>query len=173
MTRLLAAALLVSACAYVPIGSRPAEARVRLVDASSVELGVGKLTETRGGVRLELRLRGAAPGTHGMHVHTVGLCEPPQFTSAGGHFNPTRKQHGFKNPAGPHLGDLPNVVVKDDGTAKVDVVLPGVTITPGPTSLFHAGGTALVLHRNQDDDITEPAGNAGPRVACGVITLKK
>ncbi|MFZ5623078.1 MAG: superoxide dismutase family protein [Gemmatimonadota bacterium] len=166
-------ALALSGCAFFSSAPRPPQATVRLVDARSQELGVGTFTETAEGVRLQLKFTAAPPGTHALHIHATGLCEPPQFISAGGHFNPTGKQHGKKNPAGYHLGDLPNLQVKDDGTAKYDVLITGISLGPGPGSLVPPGGTSLILHQNRDDEVTDPAGNAGPRVACGVITLKR
>jgi Cu-Zn family superoxide dismutase len=99
----------------------------------------------------------------------VGKCDPPDFKSAGPHFNPDNKKHGSKNPDGPHAGDLPNFDVGPDGTAKVSVVAPNVTLGDGPNSLFHPEGTALVIHEKADDYMTDPAGNAGARIACGVV----
>jgi len=109
------------------------------------------------------------PGTHGFHVHAVGKCEGPDFKSAGGHFNPAGKQHGLENPAGPHAGDMPNLVVGADGTGTATVKLTGVSLDGGPDSLFHEGGTSLVVHAGPDDMKTDPAGNSGARIACGVI----
>jgi Cu-Zn family superoxide dismutase len=107
------------------------------------------------------------PGTHAIHIHTVGKCEGPDFASAGGHLNPASKQHGKDNPNGSHAGDLPNFEVAADGTATISYAVPDVTFSDA--SLFHAGGTALVIHAAADDYKTDPSGNAGARIACGVI----
>jgi Cu-Zn family superoxide dismutase len=109
------------------------------------------------------------PGGHGLHIHAVGRCDPPDFTSAGGHFNPGGKQHGRSNPAGPHSGDLPNLVVAASGEAGLDITTKAITLGPGPNSIL-AQPTALVVHANPDDDRTDPTGNSGGRIACGVIT---
>ncbi len=109
------------------------------------------------------------PGTHALHIHAVGKCDAPSFQTAGPHFNPEGKKHGTKNPEGPHAGDLPNFEVGADGRAKVSLVAPHVTLGDGPNSLFHPEGTALVIHEKPDDSMTDPAGNAGARIACGVV----
>jgi Cu-Zn family superoxide dismutase len=107
---------------------------------------------------------------HAFHVHGVGTCTAPDFTSAGGHYNPGAKEHGLQNPKGAHVGDMPNVVVDASGAATASFVLLGATLVGGgPGSLFQVGGTAVVLHAVADDMKTDPAGNAGARIACGVI----
>lgn len=150
-------------------------ATVKLVNASGVEVGSGTIQPTiRGdGVLINASFTGLTPGTHAIHVHTVGKCDPPGFTSAGGHFNPEMKQHGTENPNGPHAGDLPNFEVDAKGTGRISYAVGGVTLGDGPNSLFHPGGTALVVHANADDNKTDPAGNAGARIACGVIEKAK
>ena len=99
----------------------------------------------------------------------MGKCEPPEFTTAGSHFNPEGKKHGLSNPEGPHAGDLPNLDVAADGTGQVHYLATKVTLNPGPASLFDADGTAVVVHANADDHFTDPTGNSGGRIACGVI----
>jgi Cu-Zn family superoxide dismutase len=109
------------------------------------------------------------PGLHAVHVHAVGKCEGPAFASAGGHFNPAQKKHGFKSPDGPHAGDLPNMLVAKDGSGRFEALTDAITLRPGPTSVFDSDGSAIVVHAASDDDMTDPAGNSGDRVACGVI----
>jgi Cu-Zn family superoxide dismutase len=106
---------------------------------------------------------------HGIHFHAVGRCDPPDFMSAGDHFNPTNRQHGQRNPQGPHAGDLPNLTVEANGTATYQATNALVTLGPGANSLLDADGSALVIHADPDDDVTDPAGNSGGRIACAVI----
>jgi Cu-Zn family superoxide dismutase len=105
---------------------------------------------------------------HGTHLHATGRCDPPGFTTAGGHLNPAARQHGLRNPAGPHLGDLPNLTVAANGTGRMEATI-AATLTPGQAPLFDADGTALVVHAGPDDMVTDPAGNSGARIACTVI----
>jgi Cu-Zn family superoxide dismutase len=149
--------------------SAPVAAHAALADASGKAVGTATLEQTAGGVKITATLNGLPPGTHGIHIHTVGKCEAPGFMSAGGHFNPDGKQHGMKNPMGEHAGDLPNFDVAADGTASVSVLAAHATLGEGPNSLFHEGGTALVIHATADDYMTDPSGNSGARIACGVI----
>ncbi|HZZ84289.1 MAG TPA: superoxide dismutase family protein [Anaeromyxobacteraceae bacterium] len=144
-------------------------ARARLVDSKGQEVGTAKLIQEDGGVKLELMVANLPPGKHGIHVHAVGKCDPPDFKSAGGHFNPAGKQHGRHNPKGMHAGDLDNLEVKADGRARELVTVKDVTLGSGPASLLQSGGTALVIHAAPDDEKTDPAGNSGARIACGVI----
>jgi Cu-Zn family superoxide dismutase len=138
-------------------------------------VGAATLWPTPQGVHLVIEFQGLPPGEHALHIHTVGQCHVGEggdkaFASAGAHFNPFGKQHGRRNPQGPHAGDLPNFTVADDGKALVDVVAELVTLEEGRVnSLFQPGGTCLVVHAKPDDDVTDPSGNAGARLACGAI----
>ena len=140
-----------------------------LKDASGKEVGAATLTVTPSGVLISLDLTAVPPGEHGFHVHTTGKCEPPDFKSAGPHFNPDQTKHGFMTPEGPHAGDLPNLHVPADGKLQVEVLEPNVTLS-GEAPLLDADGSALVIHAGADDYKTDPAGNSGNRIACGVIT---
>jgi Cu-Zn family superoxide dismutase len=164
------ALLLFSAIAHSQASAQTAE--VELLNSKGKTVGRATLTEQQGGVRISLEAWKLSPGPHGFHIHAVGRCNPPDFTSASSHFNPDGKKHGVKNSAGAHAGDLPNLVIGPDGTAAVEVMASQVTFRPGINSLFGRNGSALVIHANPDDDQTDPAGNAGARIACGVISSR-
>ena len=122
----------------------------------------------RGRATLLVSAAGLAPGAHGIHLHAVGKCEGPGFTSAGGHLNPAGKQHGLRNPNGSHLGDMPNLAVAANGTATLSHGL-GMSAQALLADLFDADGTAIVIHAGRDDQVTDPAGDSGGRVSCGVF----
>jgi len=151
--------------------SAPQSARANIVNAQGQKIGSATIRQADGGIRIDVQVSQLPAGTHGIHVHTAGKCEGPAFTSAGGHFNPTSKKHGKDNPEGPHAGDLLNIEVGADGTGKASLSDPNATLSEGPNSLFHEGGTALVIHEKADDYKTDPAGNSGARIACGVIEM--
>jgi superoxide dismutase, Cu-Zn family len=141
-----------------------------LKDAQGKTLGEVTLRESSAGVLLKLDLLNVPSGPHALHIHTVGKCEAPDFMTAGGHFNPTAMKHGLLATGGPHAGDMPNQFVPADGKLSVEVLDPNVTLAAGAKSLFDADGSAVVLHATADDYTTDPAGNAGGRIACGVVT---
>ena len=158
----VAAITLCGACSTVePTGGAP----MPLINASGQSIGTVRAWETAGGVSFRINASGLPHGLHGIHVHAVGRCDPPEFTSAGAHFNPAAKKHGLNNPAGPHAGDLPNVEVAANGVLATTVTLAGVNMA----SLLDADGAALVLHAAADDYLTDPSGNSGARIACAIL----
>jgi len=162
--------LLVTGLAFA---QAPPRATATVKNAQGEEVGTATITAKGSGVQIDATFSKLPPGTHAVHLHNVGTCTPPDFTSAGPHFNPAGKQHGTENPNGHHAGDLPNFTVDASGKGKISYPVAGVTLGDGATSLFHAGGTAIVVHAAADDNKTDPAGNAGARIACGVIEKAK
>jgi Cu-Zn family superoxide dismutase len=147
---------------------------IDILNATGKKIGSATLVETRSGVKISLTASDLTPGVHAVHIHEKGSCEGPDFKSAGGHFNPEKKAHGMENPQGHHAGDLKNITVGQDGSVKTDLLDRDVTLRPnGPHSLVQAQGAALVIHEKADDEKSDPAGNAGGRVACGVISAVK
>lgn len=164
------APLLISAmlagCAYPePQGGPP----IALVNQTGQPIGSIIAWQTAGGVGLRIRASGLPHGVHGIHVHSVGRCDGPKFQSAGPHWNPTSRKHGLSNPAGPHGGDLPNVTVAANGVLSTIVTIPGASLAAGSGSLADADGAALVIHASADDNVTDPSGNSGDRIACAIL----
>jgi Cu-Zn family superoxide dismutase len=155
----------------IGVAAQQSATKVELKGANGESLGTATLTSAGAtGVSIALDVKGLTPGEHAVHLHQTAKCEGPAFTSAGPHFNPDAKKHGMQNPEGPHAGDMSNFTVGADGTAKTTVTNQHVTLGTGATSVFANGGTALVIHARADDMKTDPAGNAGDRIGCGVIT---
>jgi len=157
--------------AAIPSPAAPKSAHADIVNAQGAAIGHAKFSAVSGGVKISVTVSQLSPGEHGIHIHNIGKCDGPAFTTAGGHFNPTSAHHGIHNALDPHphLGDLPNLVVSEQGTAKLTFTAAGATLGDGPNSLFHEGGTALVIHAKPDDLTNDPSGNSGDRIACGVI----
>jgi Cu-Zn family superoxide dismutase len=169
----VALALAAAGCAgVVPAGSTGATATAELRNASGQIVGNATFTEVRSVVRVVLEARGLPPGDKAVHLHEVGTCAVPRFSSAGAHFNPDQKQHGMLNPAGPHAGDLPTIRIESDGTGRFETSNYRITLGAGSNSLLDRDGTALVIHAAPDDHRTDPTGNSGNRIACGVVVKK-
>jgi Cu-Zn family superoxide dismutase len=166
-----AAILVVTGCTGALRGSA-STATAELRNSRGETVGTAILTDVTGGVRVVVEVKGLTPGEHGVHVHEVGMCDPPGFTGAGGHFNPEGKQHGLQNPAGPHAGDLPNMTVTAAGTGRLETTTNRISLGAGPTSIFDGDGSALVVHAAPDDLRSDPTGNSGGRVACGILVKK-
>jgi Cu-Zn family superoxide dismutase len=166
---ILAAAFLAIVAFSAP--AKPQSAHAGIVNAQGATIGHAKFSTVSNGVKVQVNVSQLSPGEHGIHIHNVGKCDGPAFTTAGGHFNPTGAHHGIHNAQDPHphVGDLPNLTVSAQGTGKLTFTAPGATISDGPNSLFHDGGTSLVIHAKADDLMSDPSGNSGDRIACGVI----
>lgn len=148
----------------------PHEVQVEMINTEGEKVGVGLLKQEANGVNIAVDVSGLSKGTHGFHIHEKGMCEPPDFESAGAHFNPTYMKHGFDHPEGPHAGDLPNLEVGEDGKVQESFVNEMVTLKTGePNSLLREGGTSLMIHADPDDNISQPSGDSGARIVCGVI----
>jgi superoxide dismutase, Cu-Zn family len=170
----LLAAITLAACGGQPRGPEGTKlpdpiASASLFDTAGTQVGVATFSEKGGAGRMEISVSGLSPGRHGMHVHETGACTPPAFESAGNHFNPDSKQHGLENPEGPHAGDMPNLIVEADGSADTTFMVSASLVAQGAGSMIGTQKRAFVIHADPDDQKTDPSGNSGSRVVCGVI----
>ena len=143
--------------------------RADLVDESGASVGTVSFEQTPNGMLVRADVHDLPRGSHGLHIHTIGRCDRPAFESAGGHFNPFNRRHGMRNPQGPHVGDLPNLTIDSDGTGRAEFVAAQATLEEGAARLFDDDGSAVIIHARADDYETDPSGNSGERIACGVI----
>lgn len=163
------AALTLAACTTTGEVPTAKLATATLKQGNGLPAGTAVLAAAGDKVTLTVAVAGLSAGDRGMHLHMIGRCDGPDFTSAGGHLNPSARQHGAHNPAGSHLGDLPNLTVGVNGTGSATATLPG-TRAELEAALFDTDGTAIIIHASADDYKTDPTGNSGPRVVCGVLT---
>ena len=165
----IGAVVLLMQLVVFPVGAQGQQASAELRDSSGNVVGSATFVDSGGGVQVSVQARNLPPGQHGIHVHAVGRCDPPDFMTAGAHANPTNRQHGLRNPQGPHGGDLPNLTIAQNGSGSLQATNNLLTVGAGPNSLFDDDGSALVIHAMADDDVTDPTGNSGGRIACGVV----
>lgn len=162
----------ISACATTSAKDAVAApvASAKLLAGDGAARGEAAVTEAADGLHVLVKAQGLTPGMHAVHVHMTGTCTAPDFASAGGHWNPTGRKHGKDNPAGMHMGDMPNMLAGSDGSGEIEYVIAGGTVSSGATPLLDTDGAAIVIHAQADDNMSDPAGNAGGRIACGALT---
>ncbi|MFY4775451.1 superoxide dismutase family protein [Metabacillus sp. RGM 3146] len=170
--------LLPIACIAAVLGgcstTSPTRMSTEMFNTDGDSLGTITMSEQPEGVKFVVMLEGLPAGEYGLHVHEKPLCEAPDFKTAGEHYNPDKKDHGLLNPKGAHLGDLQNLVADDKGMIQAEIFGPKMTLKKGSkNTLLFKGGTSLIINEKKDDGMTQPAGNSGPRIACGVITEKE
>ncbi|MDN4606428.1 superoxide dismutase family protein [Sporosarcina highlanderae] len=176
---LMTAILFVAGCGKskkaMPVSGEKMETIIApLINTEGKKIGEVTLVQEKEGVMINVEAKGLKPGLHGIHIHETGVCTAPDFKSSGAHFNPTGKEHGFDNPKGWHLGDLPNIEVPDDGKVSMQLTNGEITLKPGQeNSILDGDGSALVIHADPDDNKTDPSGNSGDRIACAALTSKK
>ncbi|SFX49681.1 superoxide dismutase, Cu-Zn family [Thermoactinomyces sp. DSM 45891] len=153
-----------------PLPTSAEKAQAEIINGKGKKIGKAEFWQEQDYVMARITVQDLPKGPHGIHVHTVGKCDIPTFETAGPHFNPAHKKHGTENVEGPHAGDLPNLEINDNGEGMAEFALENVTLKGNEdNSLFHPGGTAIVIHKDKDDYKTDPSGNSGARIACGVI----
>lgn len=161
--------VLLAGCA----NENPTKIDVKLVNQEGDSVGTIGLQEQASGVKLTLNLKNLLAGEHGIHITETGECKGPAFKTAGNDLNPDKKKHGLLHPEGAHAGDLPNIIVKDDGKVKGELMAPNVTMLEGKNSLYTKDGTSIIIYENKDDGMTQPDGEVGERIACGKISKDK
>jgi Cu-Zn family superoxide dismutase len=171
MTKKMIPILLISMIsAAAQAADAPASIDADIHDATGATVGHVNAVQAKKGVSFIVTAKGLQPGLHGIHIHSVGRCDAPDFKTAGGHFAYPGQMHGFENPKGPHLGDIPNLNINADGTGYMKFHTDLVTLKSGDNSLLKAGGTSIIIHASQDDQKTDPSGNSGGRIACAVLS---
>lgn len=170
----LVAGVLLTSFGGVALAQQPTNgsATAQMVDKQGNAVGQATFTTDASGavtIQVNLTRSGGSPTEHGIHFHQFGRCDAPDFLTAGEHFNPSNTKHGLQNPQGPHAGDLPNLVIGTDGGANYQTTTNFINLSQGDNSLLDADGTAIIVHSGRDDQVTDPAGNSGDRIACGVL----
>ena len=165
------AVAMLAACATIEPGGDVGDAAAVLAEPGGRPIGRAVISQHEGEARVLVEIERLAAGTYGAHIHRTGRCEAPNFDSAGAHWNPTGQQHGFSNPSGRHRGDLPNIVVGADGRGRLAFAIRGA-IVAGEEGIVDDDGAAIVIHARRDDYRTDPSGNSGPRIACGVLGVR-
>jgi Cu-Zn family superoxide dismutase len=173
MSKIAVIAAVCGACSSAQMRNSVSSATAIMYNTSGAPIGTAQIWQDKSGlVYVDIASISLPAGTHGIHFHDVGKCDgsaTPPFSSAGGHYNPMGKEHGLQNPNGPHAGDNPNIVIPAGGIGRVSFSTNRISLTPGTASLFDADGSSLVIHAGADDQVTNPAGNSGARIACGVV----